>query len=665
MFKKILIANRGEIACRVMKTAKRLDIQTVAVYSDTDKNALHVTNSDEAFHIGPSTSSESYLKIDEIIQVAKETEAEAIHPGYGFLSENPEFAKKCYDAGIVFIGPSADSIEKMGQKDVAKRIIEDAGLPVIPGYHGEKQDLDYLTDIAEKIGFPVLIKASAGGGGKGMRIVNKKAEFADSLTAVQRESQSSFGDQRCIIEKYLSKTRHIEVQIFGDKSGNYVHLFERDCSIQRRYQKVIEEAPAPGISDEFRSKLGEIAIQVAKSVDYVNAGTVEFIADISDGLSIDSIYFMEMNTRLQVEHPVTELITGQDLVEWQIRIAAGDSLPLKQNDLKITGHAIEARVYAENPANEFLPSTGKLDFFELPVDEIRVDSGVQQDDKISQYYDPMIAKVISHADNRSKAVSQLDTALSKSYITGVKTNISFVRKILKHELFIGGKVETGIVDREIDKLTVVQQPSIEILAVAALSSVGLLDFADKFDIWEKIIGWRSWGESKCFAKVKWQEEVIELNVEVLEDQKFRVCNGDNSTDVELIDKFEGALRLKVNDELESVKLFPQIDSICVFKDGETYEFSIPNFDSLDETEAEEKNIISAEIPSVVKVIEAARNDQVEKGQKLLVLEAMKMEHTIYSKQDGIISEVCVKVGQQVKESEVLIKFGVEEHVTES
>ena len=665
MFKKILIANRGEIACRILNTAKRLGIQTVAVYSDADKNALHVTNSDESYHIGPSPTSESYLKIDKIIQVAKESETDAVHPGYGFLSENPEFAKKCDEAGIVFIGPSADSIEKMGQKDVAKRIIEDAGLPVIPGYHGENQEVDYLSDIAEKIGFPVLIKDSAGGGGKGMQIVNKKAEFADSLTAVQRESQSSFGDQRCIIEKYLPKTRHIEVQIFGDKSGNYVHLFERDCSIQRRYQKVIEEAPAPGISDELRGKLGEIAIQVAKSVNYVNAGTVEFIADITDGLLFDSIYFMEMNTRLQVEHPVTELITGQDLVEWQIRIADGEPLPLKQSDLQIIGHAIEARVYAENPANEFLPSIGKLDFFEFPVDEIRVDSGVKKGDEISQFYDPMIAKVISHADNRNKAISQLDTALSKSYIAGVKTNISFVKKILNHNQFTSGEVETGIIDREIVKLTVVQQPSIEILAVVALGSIDLLDLPNKFDIWEELKGWRSWGESKHTANIKWQEEVIELNVQVLEYQKFRVSIGENSTDVELVDDFEGVLKLKVNDELELVKIFHKNESVFVFKDGETYEFSIPNFVSLDETEAEVKNIISAEIPSVVKVIEVVRNDQVEKGQKLLVLEAMKMEHTIYSKQDGIISEVCVKVGQQVKESEELIKFGEIADVTES
>ena len=401
MFNKILIANRGEIACRIIETAKRLGIQTVAVHSDADKNSLHVTDSDQSFHIGPSPSTESYLQIDNIIQVAKESGTDAIHPGYGFLSENSEFAKKCNDAGLVFIGPPADSIEKMGKKDVAKRIMEDVGVPIIPGYHGESQDIEYLASVAEKIGYPILIKASAGGGGKGMRIVYSKDEFRDSIDAVQRESQSSFGDQSCIIEKYLPKTRHIEVQIFGDNQGNYVHLFERDCSIQRRYQKIIEEAPAPGFSDELRRELGNIAIQVARAVDYVNAGTVEFIADISNGLTIDSIYFMEMNTRLQVEHPVTECITGQDLVEWQFKIAAGESIPLKQSEMtnKMVS-SIEARIYAEDPVNNFLPSIGKLNHFDLPNEEIRVDTGVRQNDEISQFYDPMIAKVIGHADTR-------------------------------------------------------------------------------------------------------------------------------------------------------------------------------------------------------------------------------------------------------------------------
>ena len=665
MFEKILIANRGEIACRIIKTAKRMGIQTVTVYSDADKNSLHATQADQAIHIGPSPSSESYLQIEKIIQVAKESGAEAIHPGYGFLSENPEFARKCKESGIEFIGPSAESIKEMGQKDVAKRIMEVAGLPVIPGYHGENQDIENLVEIAEKIGFPVLIKASAGGGGKGMRIVNKKNEFVDSIQAVQRESQSSFGDQRCIIEKYLPKTRHIEVQIFGDKKGNYVHLFERDCSIQRRYQKVIEEAPAPGISDEMRNKLGDIAIQVAKAVDYENAGTVEFIADISNGFSIDSIYFMEMNTRLQVEHPVTELITGQDLVEWQLRIAAGESLPLKQSDLQIKGHAIEARVYAEDPANEFLPSIGKLEYFELPFGDIRIDSGVQQSDEITQYYDAMIAKVISHADTRSKSIDKLSAALFKSYIAGVKSNISLVNKILSYDLFKTGKVETRLIDQEIEKITEIQTPSLGVIAVAALGRVGLLELPKNNDPWLLLKGWRSWGKSTCFVKIKWQDEFHDLQIELKDDQNFIVSNGKNSTNIELFGNVDGILELKINDTEESVKTFSQSNKITVYNKGETYEFLIPNIDLLEVSSSEESNQVFAQLPSVVKEIYVSSNDQVVEGQKLLVLEAMKMEHTIYSMQEGIVSEICVKVGQQVKESEVLIKFEEESDATKS
>ncbi len=665
MFKRILIANRGEIACRIIETVKRMGIQTVTVYSDADTNALHTAQADRAFHIGPSPSSESYLQVEKIIQVAKESGAEAIHPGYGFLSENSEFARKCNNSGIVFIGPSADSIKKMGQKDVAKRIIEDAGLPVIPGYHGENQDIEYLTQYAKKIGFPVLIKASAGGGGKGMRIVNTRDEFGDSLTAVQRESQSSFGDQRCIIEKYLPKTRHIEVQIFGDKKGNYVHLFERDCSIQRRYQKVIEEAPAPSISDEMRSKLGEFAIQVAKTVNYENAGTVEFIADISNGLLIDSIYFMEMNTRLQVEHPVTELITGQDLVEWQLRIASGESLPVKQSDLQLNGHAIEARIYAEDPTNDFLPSIGKLNYCEFPSGEIRIDSGVRQSDVITQYYDPMIAKVISHAKTRNGSVNLLDSALSECFIAGVKTNIPFVRKVLNYEMFLGGEVETGIVDREIEKFTEIQSPSLGIIAVAALDSLGLLELPKYNDPWLFLKGWRNWGKSTCFAKIKWQDELHDLQIELKNKLNFIVSDGKDSTNIELIGHVDGIHKLKINHAVESVKTFRQSNNIILYKEGETYEFLIPDLNSLEASSVGISNQITAQIPSAVKEIYVSANNHVEEGQKLLVLEAMKMEHTIYSMQEGIVSDICVKVGQQVKESEILIKFGEDSDASES
>ena len=656
MFDKILNANRGEIACRIIKTAKRLGIQTVAVYSDADKNSLHVRDSDQSFHIGPSPSTESYLQIDNILQVAKECGADAIHPGYGFLSENSEFAKKCNDAGLVFIGPPADSIEKMGKKDVAKRIMEDVGVPVIPGYHGESQDIEYLASVAKKIGYPILIKASAGGGGKGMRIVHSKDEFRDSINAVQRESQSSFGDQSCIIEKYLPKTRHIEVQIFGDNQGNYVHLFERDCSIQRRYQKVIEEAPAPGFSEELRRELGNIAIQVAKAVDYANAGTVEFIADISNGLTIDSIYFMEMNTRLQVEHPVTECITGQDLVEWQFMIAAGESIPVNQNEIRIDGSAIEARIYAEDPTNNFLPSIGKLNHFDLPGGEIRVDTGVQQNDEISQFYDPMIAKVICHADSRSEVISQLNSVLSKSFIVGVKTNIPFIRKILNHNAFLSGKVETGIVDKNIEKLIEIQPPSAEIFAIAALASCGLLDSSECNDPWKFIRGWRNWGKSKCSARIKWQDEISDMQIEIVNNENFSVFDGENSTSIHTSGEHEGEYKLNINDSVEFVRVYGFDEKITVLNDGETFEFLIPKTDYLEEFNTEENNQITAQIPSVIKEIKVNENDSVERGQKLLVLEAMKMEHSINSSRDGVVSEVCVEVGQQVKESEVLIKF---------
>ena len=656
MFDKILIANRGEIACRIIKTAKRLGIQTVAVYSDADKNSLYVTDSDQSFHIGPSPSTESYLQIDNIIKVAKESGAEAIHPGYGFLSENSEFAKKCNDAGLVFIGPPADSIEKMGKKDVAKRIMEDVGVPIIPGYHGESQDIEYLASVAEKIGYPILIKASTGGGGKGMRIVYSKDEFRDSINAVQRESQSSFGDQSCIIEKYLPKTRHIEVQIFGDNQGNYVHLFERDCSIQRRYQKVIEEAPAPGFSDELRRELGNIAIQVAKAVDYANAGTVEFIADISNGLTIDSIYFMEMNTRLQVEHPVTECITGQDLVEWQFKIAAGESIPLKQSEIRINGSAIEARIYAEDPSNNFLPSIGKLNHFDLPSEEIRVDTGVSQNDEISQFYDPMIAKVISHANTRDESVAQLNSALSKSLITGVKTNIPFIRKILNHNAFLSGEVETGIVDKNIEKLIEFQPPSAEIFAIAGLASCGLLGFSECNNPWKSIRGWRSWGKSKCSVKIQWNEVIRDLQIEIKNKDKFSVFDGENLTSIQLNGEFEDGYKLNINDSSEIVRVNCLNQKITVLNDGDSFEFLIPEIDYLEEVDTGEKNKITAQIPSVIKEIKVSENEQVEKGQKLLVLEAMKMEHSINSSRDGVVSEVCVDVGQQVKEFEVLVKF---------
>ncbi|MDG1973159.1 MAG: biotin carboxylase N-terminal domain-containing protein, partial [Paracoccaceae bacterium] len=439
MFKKILIANRGEIACRVMRTAHRMGVATVAVYSDADAKSLHVEMADEAIRIGPAPVSESYLKADRIIEAAKSTGADAIHPGFGFLSENPDFVEAVEAAGLTFIGPSASAIRAMGLKDAAKKLMEKAGVPVVPGYHGEEQDPDFLAKQADEIGYPVLIKARAGGGGKGMRRVDDPAEFAASLISASREAEASFGDGACLIEKYILSPRHIEIQVFGDDHGNAVHLFERDCSLQRRHQKVIEEAPAPDMTDEVREAMGEAAVKAAKAISYSGAGTIEFIVDGANGLRTNGFWFMEMNTRLQVEHPVTEEITGVDLVEWQLRVAAGAPLPTKQEDLSINGWAFEARIYAEDAANNFLPATGRLSHLRFP-DNARIETGVRAGDEITPFYDPMIAKLIVHADTRAEALRRLHAALVATQAAGSVTSLEFLARLASHEGFAAGDV---------------------------------------------------------------------------------------------------------------------------------------------------------------------------------------------------------------------------------
>jgi acetyl-CoA carboxylase biotin carboxylase subunit len=446
MFGKLLIANRGEIAVRVLRTAKRMGAATVAVYSDADAGALHVALADEAVRIGPAPAAESYLKIDAIIAAAKQTGADAIHPGYGFLSEKAEFAEACAKAGIVFVGPPPSAIRAMGLKDRAKALMAKAGVPVVPGYLGDDQSTDHLAKEAGKIGYPVLIKAVAGGGGKGMRKVEAAGEFVSALEGAQREAKSAFGDDRVLIEKYVSRPRHIEVQVFGDSHGDAVYLFERDCSLQRRHQKVIEEAPAPGMSAAMRKQMGEAAVKAAKAVNYSGAGTVEFIADASDGLKADRFWFMEMNTRLQVEHPVTEAITGTDLVEWQLRVAAGEKLPKKQSELSIHGHAIEARLYAEDPQKGFLPSIGTLTHLKFP-DDVRVDSGVRRGDAVSIFYDPMIAKVIAHDETREGAAAKLARAMRHTEVAGVTTNAAFLARALAHPAFVSGDIDTAFIER--------------------------------------------------------------------------------------------------------------------------------------------------------------------------------------------------------------------------
>ena len=475
MFTKILIANRGEIACRVIRTARRMGIWTVAVYSDADARALHVEMADEAVHIGPSPVTESYLLGNRIIEAALETGAQAIHPGYGFLSENPDFVDAVEAAGLIFIGPSGASIRAMGLKDAAKRLMEKAGVPVVPGYHGEDQGLVLLAGKAKEIGYPVLIKARAGGGGKGMRRVDNPDDFPEALAGARREAKAAFGDESVLVEKYVDKPRHIEVQVFGDNHGNAVHLFERDCSAQRRHQKVIEEAPAPGMTREMRAAMTAAAVKAAKAIKYSGAGTIEFIVDASDGLKADRFWFMEMNTRLQVEHPVSEMVTGIDLVEWQLRVAAGEALPKAQNQIALDGHAFEARIYAEDPAKGFLPATGTLHHLKFPPQDadLRVETGVRAGDAISPFYDPMIAKLVVHADSRTAALQALDTALAATEIAGSVTNIAFLAALARDADFAAGDVDTGLIGRKQDALVQVPPPGAEAVAAAAREAAGI------------------------------------------------------------------------------------------------------------------------------------------------------------------------------------------------
>lgn len=486
MFKKILIANRGEIACRVAATAKCLGVKTVAVYSDADASAKHVAVCDEAVHIGGSAPKDSYLRWERIIDAAKATGAQAIHPGYGFLSENEDFAQACADAGMVFIGPPASAINAMGLKAESKRLMEQAQVPLVPGYHGADQDPALLQREADRIGYPVLIKASAGGGGKGMRAVDKSEDFAAALESCKREAINSFGDDAVLVEKYVQRPRHIEIQVFGDTHGNCVYLFERDCSVQRRHQKVLEEAPAPGMTPELRARMGEAAVAAARAVNYVGAGTVEFIVEQPGGYDAPEqmkFYFMEMNTRLQVEHPVTEAITGLDLVEWQLRVASGESLPLKQEDLRIHGHAIEARICAENPDNNFLPATGALNVYALPEcvtferGAIRVDSGVRQGDAISPFYDSMVAKLIVHGDTREQALARLDEALAQTHIVGLATNVQFLRRVARTDAFAQAKLDTALIPREQAVLFHQEPVGLPLAAAAAVAQTLLKERA--------------------------------------------------------------------------------------------------------------------------------------------------------------------------------------------
>jgi len=658
MFRKILIANRGEIACRIIRTARRMGIATVAVHSDADRDALHTRLADEAVRIGPAEVARSYLDIAAVVSAAKASGAEAVHPGYGFLSENPAFVEAVEAAGLVFIGPSAAAIRAMGLKDAAKALMETAGVPVVPGYHGAEQDPAFLAQEAEAIGYPVLIKARAGGGGKGMRRVDVPEGFAAALESARREAESAFGDGRVLVEKYMAKPRHIEVQVFGDRHGNVVHLFERDCSLQRRHQKVIEEAPAPGMTAEMRSVMGAAACRAAAAIGYSGAGTVEFIADVSEGLRPDRFHFMEMNTRLQVEHPVTEAITGLDLVEWQLRVAAGEPLPLRQEEISMNGWAFEARLYAENPARDFLPATGRLSLFDLPED-IRADSGVRAGDTITPYYDPMIAKLIAHGRDRAEALAKLEAALARCRIAGVTTNAGFLARLCRLPAFVAGDVDTGLIARSGDALLADPAPSEEAFALAALAALGFLAGRTGTDPWDSLRGFRLWGAATQSAFLTHDAAEHELRVTFLADG-FEIERDGAAARLRILAPEGRTVRIESGGRSLAAAVHREGNDIAVFLDGAAHVFSIPDDPGHHGEPAAGGDRLVAPMPGLVRIVSAAPGARVARGQPLVTMEAMKMELVLSAPRDGVVAAVPVAAGDQVAEGALLLSLEVED-----
>jgi len=657
--KKILIANRGEIACRVIKTARKMGIATVAVYSDADRKALHVRMADESVHIGPSPAIESYLVIDKIIKAAKETGADAIHPGYGFLSENPDFVRACQKAKITFIGPAPESMEAMGLKDAAKALMDKAGVPITPGYHGKDQSPKLLKAKAGMIGYPVLIKAVAGGGGKGMRKVEAEGDFDAMLASCQREAKSSFDNDDVLIEKYIQSPRHIEVQVFGDTHGNVVHMFERDCSLQRRHQKVIEEAPAPGMTEHVRKAMTDAAIEAAKAVNYVGAGTVEFIVDGSGKLKKDGFWFMEMNTRLQVEHPVTEMITGLDLVELQIRVAQGEKLP-KQKDIKMEGHAVEARLYAEDPANDFLPSVGRIRHFNsntfVDGDDIhRIDTGVEQESIVSIYYDPMIAKVITLAENREDAIVNLLFSINETEVTGVKTNSAFLYNCLSHPNFTSEKINTHFIPQNLDDLIPEDfSQRDEVYALAALFFEQ--KYTEKFETpFRDQDGWRLNQPSNQTYYFLRNGDPVSVRVIRKSDQNNLVSiNEQTPLNFNYDEENEASSNHEVLQDYRAWAFKIHDDHVSLYRDGQTIRVERESFGG--NTNVASSNALTAPMPGKIIAVNATVGDKVKAGDPLIIMEAMKMEMTLEAPRDGIVAEVTAIPDALVTDGEMLLSL---------
>ncbi|RVC69561.1 acetyl/propionyl/methylcrotonyl-CoA carboxylase subunit alpha [Mesorhizobium sp. M2A.F.Ca.ET.046.02.1.1] len=648
MFKKILIANRGEIACRVIKTARKMGIATVAVYSDADRDAVHVEMADEAVHIGPSPAAQSYLLPEKIIAACKETGAEAVHPGYGFLSERASFCEALEKEGIVFIGPKPKAIKAMGDKIESKKFASEAKVSTVPGWLGVIEDADHAERIAGEIGYPVMIKASAGGGGKGMRRVDHPDDFSEALSGARREAKAAFGDDRVLVEKYVDKPRHIECQVFGDNFGNAVHLFERDCSAQRRHQKVIEEAPAPGMTPALRKAMNEAAVKAAKAINYSGAGTIEFIVDASQGLKADRFWFMEMNTRLQVEHPVTEMVTGVDLVEWQLRVASGERLPKTQGEIALSGHAFEARLYAEDAAKGFLPATGRLHHLKFPDAApegaaMRVETGVRAGDAISPFYDPMIAKLVVHGKDRNAALAALRGALAETEVAGSTVNTPFLAALAADADFAAGDVDTGLIGRHQEALTAIPAPSDETIAAAALAATDAGAPGAAADPWSTLSGYAHFHTLARRIRLRHGEENILARVSARPDGRFQVA----------LEAPHDAVNTHDLRTMPRAVRWP--GHVTVFEGAVGYTFTVRDPLAKADEAGAASGSLRAPMPGLVKLVRAAVGDAVIKGQPLLILEAMKMEHMIAAPHDGVIAEIAAE-GAQVSDGTVLVRF---------